>query len=165
MSLSFPHPLWLSAGSSSYEVVKATTQALMLSGRYRTERLCWYWLQNQSGHCLAPTCRGLGQVEDLAHILTYCPSLEATRHHLLSFTVKYSSNLLPIIKNLLFEYLNPENPNYVQFLVDCSTLPDVISAGQQTGPDVVHHLFHITRTWCYSLHRERLKILGRWRKL
>ena len=33
-TLSSPHPIWSSAGSSSYEVSKATIQARMLSGRY-----------------------------------------------------------------------------------------------------------------------------------
>ena len=46
MSLSQPHPIWTSAGSSPYEVRKATVQARMLSGRYRTcvlaqETLVW----------------------------------------------------------------------------------------------------------------------------
>ena len=38
MSLSVPHPIWTSAISSNYEVRKATVQARMLGGRYRT---CW----------------------------------------------------------------------------------------------------------------------------
>ena len=42
MSLVSPHPIFLSAGSSSYEVTKAGVQALFLSGRYRTEKLCRY---------------------------------------------------------------------------------------------------------------------------
>ena len=36
MSLANPHPIWTSAGSSPYEIRKATVQARMLSGRYRT---------------------------------------------------------------------------------------------------------------------------------
>ena len=43
MSLSSPHPLWLSAGTSPYEVIKATVQATMLYGRFRTEKLCRHW--------------------------------------------------------------------------------------------------------------------------
>ena len=39
LSLTKPHPIFISAGSSSYEVSKASVQALYLSGRYRTEKL------------------------------------------------------------------------------------------------------------------------------
>ena len=40
MSLTRPHPLFTTEGSSPYEVAKARVQALLLSGRYRTEVLC-----------------------------------------------------------------------------------------------------------------------------
>ena len=51
-SLSSPHPLWTTAGSSPYEVKKAVVQARMLSGRYRTEMLRRHWSENKEGHCL-----------------------------------------------------------------------------------------------------------------
>ena len=44
--------LWLTAGSSSYEVIKATIQAEMLTGRYCTELFCSYGSQNKTGVCL-----------------------------------------------------------------------------------------------------------------
>ena len=79
MSLLAPHPLWLTARSSSYEVIKATVQAKMLSGRYRTEKLCSHWSNNKSGYCLSGCS---SQVEDLSHILLDCPSLSKTRNTL-----------------------------------------------------------------------------------
>ena len=36
-------------------------------------------------------------------------------------------------------------------------------AVQSDGQKVLEHLFNITRIWTYSLHRDRLKLLGRWR--
>ena len=42
MSLSSPHPIWLTAGSP-FEVSKAVIMARMLSGRYRTDKLMSRW--------------------------------------------------------------------------------------------------------------------------
>ena len=53
-------------------------------------------------------------------------------------------------------------PSFVDFLLDCSTLPEVIAGVQQHGHVVLHHLFRVTQIWVYVLHRERLKLLGRW---
>ena len=50
----------------------------------------------------------------------------------------------------------------MQFIIDCSVLPMVISAYQTNGPLIHSHLYKITRTWCRSLHRDRLKSLGRY---
>ena len=161
MSLRSPHPIWTTAGSSSYQVAMSTVQGLMISGRYRTEQLCRHWSANKKGFCLAPSCIGLELVEDLPHILIQCASLEPTRQQLLSFTVNYSQSceiLQPILRIL---YLRTHS-SFCQFLIDCSVLPTVIAATQQYGPDVLHHLFRITRTWCFCLHKARLKILGRW---
>ena len=164
MSSSSPHPLWTTARSSPYEVIKATVQAKMLSGRYRTEQLCRFWSQNKNGYCLAPSCAGAYQVEGLHHILATCPSLNLTRLSLLSFTENYCQNLHPIIQAIAASYTNPNHALYVHFLLDCSTIPEIVSASQQLGDQALSHLFQVSRTWCYTLHRVRLKTLGRWRK-
>ena len=158
-SLTKPHPLWLTAGASPYQVTKALVQAKMLSGRYRTERLMRHWSKNKDGNCLLPSCDGLS--EDLEHILVTCKSLSVTRQSLASFTKDYAIRF-PQIASIVQFYCSPTNPQFVQFLLDCSCLPDVIVTAQMFGEDILHHLFRITRTWCYSLHRSRLKLLGRW---
>ena len=73
------------------------------------------------------------------------------------------SENLPDVSSIVFYFLDPSNPEYCQFLIDCSTIPRIISASQTYGVSYIHnHLFNITRTWIYTLHKERLKILGRW---
>ena len=70
MSLSSPHPIWLSAGSP-YEVGKAVVAARMLSGRYPTDLLSKHWTyDNPEGFCRLPGCLNL--VGNLGH---YTPSL------------------------------------------------------------------------------------------
>ena len=161
MSLSSPHPLWTTAGSSPAQVAMATVQAQMLSGRYRSESLCRHWSsKNKNGFCLLPSCKGL--VEDLPHILSSCSGLASIREKLVRFTLDYCSNSAPVLNDIVTSLCKPQNPNFIQFLLDCSCLPEVILAAQEYGDGVLAHLFRISRTWVYSLHRTRLKKLGRW---
>ena len=160
-SLSTPHPIWSTAGSSPYQVAKATIQAKMLSGRYRTERLMRFWSKNPGGVCLLPSCSALNVHEDLEHILVHCGSLADTRAGLVDFANTYCQEIAEITE-LVNLFCNPLHPQFSQFLVDCSCLAQVITSAQLHGDMVLHHIFRITRTWCYSLHRARLKLLGRW---
>ena len=161
MSLTSPHPLWVSAGSSPYEVSKATIQARMLSGRYRTELLCSHWSGNPHGWCTTPDCQGLEVSEDIQHILLSCPSLEPTCENLLIFTKSYCLTY-PVLNPILSIYCSPSHPQFCQFLLDCSCMPVIITFTQEHGIDALHHLLYICRTWCYCLHRDRARLLGRW---
>ena len=126
MSLTRPHPLFLTAGSSSYETTKATVQAKMLSGRYRTKRLCRHWSLNKQVVCLLSTCSDLYISEDLPHILAKFRALESTRSRLMKFTEKRVRNLPPEARDLVTQYCNPTNLHFVHFLLDCSHYPAVI---------------------------------------
>ena len=168
MSLVQPHPLWTSAGPSSHQVMMSTVQALMVSGRYRTEYFSRYWSNNKKGVCKAPSCAELDNLEDLHHILVNCTSLEPTRQSLRSFTLNYCQSFeasQDVVSSLTSILHNSSDPLFSQFLLDCSVLPSVISSVQQHGQTIVEHLFRITRTWCFSPHRARFKILGRWSKI
>ena len=159
MSLASPHPLWTSTGSSPYEVAKAIQQARFLSGRYRTESLCKHWSNNATGQCLSDSCKTEPKEETIEHILLFCPAYSSTRRKLYNFWVNRSSG--PTLQ-LVLEALSSPTNLFMQFLLDCSTMPNVIAATQLHGPDLLNNLFHLTRTWCFALHRERMKMLGRW---
>ena len=47
LSLMRPHPIWTSLNSNPYECKAARIQALFLTGRYRTEKLCRFWSSNK----------------------------------------------------------------------------------------------------------------------
>ena len=159
MSLTKPHPIWTSAGSSPAKIAMATVQARMLSGRYRTELLCSHWSNNKSGKCLiSENC--LDTTEDLEHILVSCDALHPTRLKLSDYT--NTLQCTHAIKHIIDKYCNPSSPSFCQFLLDCSVLPEVISAVQSEGQFIHEILFNITRTWVYTLHKERMKLLGRW---
>ena len=162
MSLSKPHPLWTTAGSSPYEINKACVQAQMLSGRFRTERLCRFWSDNKEGFCLAPTCEE--EPEDIIHILTGCRSLEDSRRRLRATWLSTAASN-PYIHQLLVQILATPQPKFCQFVLDPSTNPEVINLNQNYGNNILKDLFYLTRTWCHTMYRERLKILGRYNLL
>ena len=160
MSLSVPHPIWTTAGSSPGRVAMATIQAQMLSGRYRSESLCKHWSKNRGGFCLlSPSCSEVE--EDIPHILATCSGLALTRDKLVKYTLDYCKDV-PHILDLITSLCIPSSPAYLQFLMDCSVIPEVIAAKQKYGDDILDHLFTISRTWIYTLHKTRMKILGRW---
>ena len=154
MSLLCPHPILTTAGHS-YDTNKMIIQLRMLSGRYRVGALLKHFRSGHTGIC--ELCGS--EEEDLSHILEpRCPLLMERRILLLEYArsiLQQSSTCSVIFEDIL------TTDNFVQFILDCSVLPVVIHAAQH-DKTVLPLLFKISRTWCYSMHRTRLKLLGRW---
>ena len=163
MSLVNPHPLWKTAGHNPIQVSMATVQASLLSGRYRCGALLRHWSSaRETGYCkLSLSCSQV--LEDVPHIIRWCPSLANVRHGLLDYTYRYSSNLPIELMSLIRSKCTPSSPTFVDFILDCSTDPNVIKITQELGPDVLVHFFAVTRTWAFVIHRERSKMLRSWR--
>ena len=153
------HPIFTTCGSSPYEVEKATTQARLLSGRYRVEALSGHWVPwNKEGFCSLPSCWGSyanhkGTVESF---LLSCPSLSVTRADMLELCWTFL-NRFPKVSSLarICFALDP-----VQFLLDCSTMSPVIKAKQTDGDSVLYPLFKVTRNFCHSMHTARVTQLS-----
>ena len=79
----------------------------------------------------------------------------------LRFKVQCCNVLIPIA--LIFKFTSPTHPFYCKFLLDCSSIPEVVSLVQLLGKDSINPFFDVTRMWVYVLHRERLKRLHRWK--
>ena len=62
--------------------------------------------------------------------------------------------LLPIIR----KYTCETDKLFLQFLLDPSCLPLVISAAK-SDPDILKHCMYLSRTWCYTVHIARMKLL------
>ena len=158
MSLTTCHPLFLSCGSSPWEVEKAVTQSRLLSGRYRLEALSGHWTPgNRDGMCSLPECWAtpashIGNVE--AFLLT-CPSLSPTRIELTISNLRFLHDY-PLLEELVRQCLviNP-----VQFWLDCSTMHPVITAVQKQGVKILQLLFKLTRNYCHRLHMARNEML------
>ena len=164
MSLVRPHHLWLTAGPSPAKICMASVQATLLSGRYQTEDLARHWSQNKNGVCLiSPECSNLSLIEDIPHILQVCPALRGVRKKLMDYTLQMMTKFDDNLRKKIHPLCSPSHSDFCQFLVDCSTLPLVISLVDIYGSQLLSAMFEITRTWVFSLHRERLRRLDRWR--
>ena len=159
MSLTAPHPLWTTCGSNSIEINKAVVQARMLSGRYQTHNLAGHWTNNPDGLCLTPGCSPQ-EKGTLEHFLLLCSPLEHPRLNVIDLASKVAGQN-PIVNGLLLDIINnQESSVLVQFLLDCSSMAPVIKLTQMYGIEVLKSLFHLSRSWCYALHRSRMNLLG-----
>ena len=156
-SLSKPHPILWTPGSNPYEVAKSVIQCRMLSGRYRTEWLSRHWSSSRSGFCQSYLCSSTP--ETLEHVLLWCPAYRETRSKIFSLWLSSSNSLvLNLVTNLL---LGPSDV-LLKFILDPSTHPTVITLGQVYGEEIYRQVFHLTRSWCFALHKVRSLTLGIW---
>ena len=132
----------------------------MLSGRYRTDMVMSNWSKsNPAGHCRLPGCKG--QLGTLHHILLECPALTEARTRAISHWNAFLVPrpwLFPIVAHHTLgggKHLN------LQFLLDPSVLPMVISSSK-TNPEIVPSCFYLVRTWNFTLHLEREKLRKHW---
>ena len=137
-------------------MAKAVQQARLLSGRYRTNDLIKHWNQSQTGLCSAPGC---DSKETVTHIIIECRAYTNIRQKLLSMCL--STHCQEVYK-LVLQALTSTKEYLMQFILDCSSLPQVITAKQKYGEVIFSEIFRLTRTWCFALHRERLRMQGRW---
>ena len=156
MSVLSPHPM-LTTARTTYEINKMIVQLRMLSGRYRVGTLLRHFSPDISGVCEICNLED----EDIVHLLVpRCPVLADRRETLLEFafsTLKHSEAATNIFNTIL----SSDETTFVQFILDCSVHPAVITAAQQ-DKDILTPLYKVTRSWCYTMHRARLKMLNRW---
>ena len=160
-SLNSPHRLWTTAGHKPYEVAKARIQLLLLCSQYPCGSRTRHWsLENRHGYCSFSTCLENTLVETPEHLLLHCPAYNSTRNSLVALCLRLKN---PVSYFLVVSNLLSNSPQGIlQLLLDCSSLPEVILAAQHNGDQIYNDLFYIGRTWCFSIHRERMKRLGRW---
>ena len=153
MSLTLSHPIFTSSGHSPLKVAMARVQALMLSGRYRFGALVRHWTRNYDGTCcLSPQCRNNGILEDIHHVLQFCPALEWVRTKMMNFTLTCSLHLPNEVKEFLLLVCTPNSSSFCHFLLDCSSLPQLRDR-KASFRSFMTFFFDISRTWVYVLHR------------
>ena len=158
-SLSFPHPMWTTTVGNCFESSKSAVLARMVSGRYRTERMCRFWSSNRNGYCLLETCHNV--FEDLEHMLISCPALEDTRIKLHRLCSSETVHCPPLHQFVLCILSSPPSIQ-TKFILDSSSFPEVISLRQTFGNEILERIMYLTRTWAFTIHKHRLQKLGRW---
>ena len=161
MSLHRPHPLITTCGSNSYEVNKCVIQLKMLSGRYRSDSLLSNFHPSNSSQCQL-ACDSPESSGDLPHLLIHCSSLAYRRSVLFDYWKSLAAKN-PVCSSLVSQMISASAEILIQFILDCSAIPEVASLVLIHGDQHLALLFKMTRTFCYSIHRERLKLLNRWR--
>ena len=156
-SLKQIHPIFSSAGSNPFYVKQATIQAILLSSRFRCERVCRFWTPNNpTGLCSVKECSDQNLIGDIYHILVVCKTLQETRERLLRECHQYAI-IYPLLSSIISQYAVLSSPHFCQFMIDCSVLPPLIKLKQEFGQSVFQIIFKITRNYCYALYRTRLK--------
>ena len=98
----------------------------------------------------------------LPHILTECVDLQPARSRVLRLWVEYLKEN-PVYFPVVQKYTeSSDKQQFVQFLLDCTVLSDVITLRQKFGLAVHDSLLYLTRSFCFSIHKYRLKLLGKW---
>ena len=147
MSLKTPHLIWRTVGSNPYEVSKAIQQVCFLSGRYRSS-CTWRDILQKTGKGFA-----LIEIETIEHILISCNAFTETKKKLYKL---WLSTKIPIVYELVLTALSSDK----SYLL--SVLPSVVRAAQGHSCEIYKELFYLTRTWCFAIHRQRMRKLGRW---
>ena len=130
----------------------------MLSGRYRTDQLLRHFTDNDGSCVICPD----GVPGNIQHWLLICPALTDTRNRLL-MNLDLNSDMSELAKSFIRNTFK-SNETATQLLLDPSVLPGSISIKQKQDPFIFHQLFKFSRSWCYAIHKSRLKLQGRWRK-
>ena len=99
-------------------------------------------------------------VESTEHILLHCPAYALIRAKMIHLCLNIQDQQS---KQLVTRVLQSKSAkNIMQFLLDPSTVPEVIELAQVHGEEVYNGFFYLGRSWCFALHREWMKRHGRW---
>ena len=153
MSLTKPHPMWTACKSNPFECHKTVITARMLSGRYLTDteqiwkmsssKLFWSlsWVLGASPSSL---------------LIPYQHSLKVS---LLTHQCSVAEEHI-VLKTITFAVMQSHDQSeMIQLLLDCTTLQPVIESCSMIGTHIRDRLLYLCRTWCYSIHRERMSQL------
>ena len=70
--------------------------------------------------------------------------------------------VVPTLQTLVLAVMASPAAVRLRFLLDPTSLPDVIALHQAYGQGVLDIIFYIIRTFVYGLHRKKLILVGRW---
>ena len=90
-----------------------------------------------------------------------CPALEETRKRLYGlWCVK--TQICPPLHNLILKILASPPGVQMRFILDCTAFPELIMLVQAYGQEIQNLVLYLTRTFAFSVHRQKQRLLGRW---
>ena len=111
---------------------------------------------------LLPTCRLNPTHGTPSHILTECIDLKPAWQRVYSLWSSYLKDKPSVFPIVMKYTIDCPTTKHMQFLMDCTVLPDVILLHQKDGKVVHDSLLYLTRTFCYSIYKSRSKLQGKW---
>ena len=105
-----------------------------------------------------------GSDGSLEHLLVLCPALTQCRDQQF-LRLNTHPGISDKARSIIAAASQKSVPEFTQLLLDCSVVPEVIEAGQNSDTDIISDIFKFTRTWCFNVHMQRMKMLGRYTKL
>ena len=73
--------------------------------------------------------------------------------------MRIAGDIFPIVRKYTVDCSESER---LQFILDCTVLPEVITLNQKLGQLLHDSLLYLTRTLCFSIYKARAKLLGNW---
>ena len=92
-------------------------------------------------------------------MLVKCPALAEPRQSSVLHWSDYLSDKPDIYPVIAHHTLSGDDGLHVQLLLDPASCPMVISLVQELGRGILSHLLYLTRTWVYSHHLKRQRLL------
>ena len=123
--------------------------------------LCRFWTTNRGGSCLSDTCHSQNVPGTLQHLLIECPALEHTRHRMHSLWC-LKTLPCPPLHRLILKILGSSPEIQARLILDSTACPELILLVQTYGQKIQDLVLYLTRTFAFSIHRQKLKLLGRW---
>lgn len=158
-NLQHPHPLWLTAGSNSFECHKSVLVARMISGRFKSDYHSRHWTSNKLGHCLLDSCHEVKG--DLEHLLITCQGLATIRGRMWDMIFGKTKKLIPLLN---FVYKIAASPPFLQlqFFLEPLAFSELVELCSIYGQAILDTLYYCTRTYVYYIYREKQILLGKW---
>ena len=100
-------------------------------------------------------------IGDLEHLLLHCPALQDARENLQQMWLSKSSILSPL-HDFVSQVLESPTQNKMKFILDPTSLPEIVRLWQIFGQQVLDIVFYLTRTFAYVLHRKKLILVEKW---
>ena len=94
-------------------------------------------------------------------MLVLCPGLEHVRNRLHSLWCLKTVNC-PSLHNVIIRILGSSPGTLLKFLLCSNSFPEIIHLTQTLGQEIMDRVMYLTRTWVFALHRQKMKLLGRW---
>ena len=97
-------------------------------------------------------------------MLLFCNGLKGAQESVINLWMKELAqmpSILTIFQKYTSSYfLSTDSDTTIRFILDPSMIPEIIILKQAKHDQALTKVYYLTRTYCHTLHKSKLKILG-----